>query len=99
LDNWFVCLLWAAGATRSASIAVEGKAVPMPHDGGVLEWAEWQQFADRRSAAGIEFIIDPGGRFAGKPGEQATMFLADPSGNALEFKALREPDKLFTKQS
>jgi extradiol dioxygenase family protein len=95
----FVCHLVTAVTTASAVNTVDAKAVPVPHYGVVLEWAEWQQLADRLSAAGTEFIIEPGVRFAGKPGEQATMFLADPSGNALEFKALREPDKLFTKQS
>lgn len=79
----------------SASNAVDGHLVPVPHFGLVLAMAEWQELADRLQAAGTSFVIEPTVRFKGKPGEQATMFLRDPSGNALEFKAFADQDQLF----
>ena len=75
--------------------AVDGHDVPVPHFGVVLEWDDWHRLAERLEAAGISFGIGPHIRFAGKVGEQATMFFRDPSGNALEFKAFRDPDQLF----
>lgn len=74
---------------------VDGKQVPVPHFGVVLQWAEWEQLAQRLRAANVTFIIEPCVRFAGEVGEQATMFFADPAGNMLEFKAMRHPDQLF----
>jgi hypothetical protein len=76
---------------------VDGQAVPCRHFGVVLEWQAWQALAERLRAAGVAFIIEPGIRFAGQPGEQATMFLLDPAGNALEFKAFRDPSQLFAR--
>jgi len=76
---------------------VDGKDVPIPHFGVVLEWAQWYSLADRLKAAGIDFVIEPGIRFVGEVGEQATFFLYDRSGNALEFKAFRDPSRLFAK--
>jgi extradiol dioxygenase family protein len=76
---------------------VDGKDVPVPHFGIVLEWGTWQRLADRLRAGGARFVIEPGIRFAGQVGEQATFFLYDPSGNALEFKAFRDPGRLFAK--
>jgi extradiol dioxygenase family protein len=67
---------------------VDGKDVPVPHFGVVLEWSTWQALADRLRSGGVEFVIEPGIRFPGEVGEQATMFFYDPSGNALEFKHL-----------
>jgi extradiol dioxygenase family protein len=77
--------------------AVDGKDVPVPHFGVVLEWQRWHELADRLRAAGVHFGIEPGIRFQGKVGEQATMFFQDPSGNALEFKAFRDLSQLFAK--
>jgi extradiol dioxygenase family protein len=77
--------------------AVDGKDVPIPHFGVVLEWQQWHDFAARLQAAGVRFGIEPGIRFAGEVGEQATLFLQDPSGNALEFKAFKDPTRLFAK--
>ena len=74
---------------------VDGHDVPVPHFGVVLEWQAWHALADRLRAAGVRFGIAPHIRFVGQPGEQATMFFRDPSGNALEFKAFRNPSKLF----
>lgn len=75
--------------------AVDGHDVPVPHFGVVLTMAQWHALAERVAAAGIAFGIAPHIRFAGQPGEQATMFFRDPSGNALEFKAFADDSKLF----
>ena len=86
----------APGSARNkASNWVDGEDVPVPHFGLVLAMDEWKALVARLESAGIEFIIPPTVRFAGEPGEQATMFLADPAGNALEFKAMADPGKLF----
>lgn len=74
---------------------VDGHDVPVPHFGVVLEWDTWHRLADRLRAAGQRFVIEPYIRFKGQPGEQATMFLLDPSGNALEFKAFKDMGQLF----
>ena len=88
----------APGAVRSrATNPVDGEDVPVPHFGLVLPMAEWKQLAERLQAAGTRFVIEPTVRFEGEPGEQATMFLLDPAGNALEFKAMADPAKLFAK--
>ena len=77
--------------------AVDGHAVPIPHFGVVLPWDTWHLLADRLCEAGIRFVIEPYIRFKGQVGEQATMFFLDPSGNALEFKAFKDPSQLFAK--
>jgi extradiol dioxygenase family protein len=76
---------------------VDGKDVPVPHFGVVMEWEAWQALAARLRTRGTRFEIEPGIRFAGQVGEQATMFLYDPSGNALEFKAFKDPSRLFAR--
>lgn len=76
---------------------VDGKDVPVPHFGVVLRWEEWETLAQRLKTAEVAFVLEPGIRFQGEVGEQATMFFLDPSGNALEFKAFREMDQLFAK--
>ena len=81
----------------AGSNPVDGHAVPIPHFGVVLEWAQWHELADRLKAANTEFVIDPYIRFEGQPGEQATMFFRDPAGNALEFKAFKDRSQLFAK--
>jgi extradiol dioxygenase family protein len=78
-----------------ATNAVDGHEVPVPHFGVVLPWQMWHELADRLTRAGQHFVIAPGIRFAGQVGEQATFFLYDPSGNALEFKAFQDPQQLF----
>ena len=75
---------------------VEGILVPMPHFGALLGWEEFNGLADRIRAAGLPFILEPRTRYAGQPSEQATMFLLDLSGNALEFKSFRHPEHVFT---
>lgn len=74
---------------------VDGKDVPVCHFGAVLDWEAWHAMADRLRAARADFIIEPYLRFAGEVGEQATMFVRDPSGNGLEFKSFRDPSQLF----
>lgn len=74
---------------------VDGHAVPVPHFGVVLAMEDWHALAGRVAAAGVAFGIEPHTRFVGQPGEQATMFFCDPSGNALEFKAFAHDDMLF----
>ncbi len=78
------------GAGRPAHNPVDGHDVPVPHFGMVLEMPDWENLAARLKQAGTSFVIEPHVRFQGLPGEQATMFLTDPSGNALEFKAFRD---------
>lgn len=77
--------------------AVDGHAVPIPHFGVVLTMEDWELLAEKLKAAGVAFVIEPYIRFQGMPGEQATMFFYDPSGNALEFKAFRDLGQLFAK--
>src|SRR3954470_3691172 len=68
------------------SNCVDGEDVPVRHFGVILEMPEWRDLAGRLAGAGVKFLIEPGVRFEGQPGEQATLFVRDPSGNALEFK-------------
>lgn len=82
-------------ATVPASNPVDGHDVPVPHFGLVLEWDQWEALAERLRSFNIQFVIEPHIRFKGETGEQATMFMFDPSQNALEFKAFRDPDQLF----
>jgi len=81
----------------AAKTPVDGKDVPVPHFGLVLRWNEWEDLAAKLRAAGTEFVIEPYVRFRGEPGEQATMFFRDPSGNHLEIKAFREMASLFAR--
>ncbi len=76
---------------------VDGKAVPVPHYGVVLNWSDFHNFADNLRLKNIKFIIEPYVRFKGLVGEQATMFFLDPAGNALEFKAFKDRNQLFAK--
>lgn len=84
-------------AGKSNSNEVDGHKVPVKHFGVILDWDDWHKLADRLKGKDIKFIIDPYIRFKEKPGEQATMFFADPSGNALEFKAFRDESQIFAK--
>lgn len=86
----------APGRARSTN-PVDGHDVPVPHFGAVLDMETWNDLAGKLRDAGVEFVIEPCVRFEGQPGEQATMFLLDPSGNAIEFKAFRDiAGQLFT---
>jgi extradiol dioxygenase family protein len=80
-----------------ATSLVDGENVPVRHFGVVTDIGTWQGMADKLTAAGVRFVIEPYIRFKGEPGEQATMFLLDPFGNALEFKAFADMHRLFAK--
>ncbi|GBQ27410.1 VOC family protein [Gluconacetobacter azotocaptans] len=85
-----------ARASEEGNVSpVDGHNVPIPHFGVVLDMADWSALADRLKAQQVRFGMAPQVRFAGQPGEQATMFLYDPAGNALEFKAFADLDQLF----
>jgi extradiol dioxygenase family protein len=88
----------APEAPRARAVnPVDGEDVPVPHFGLVLPMTEWKLLAEKLEGAGVDFVIPPTIRFEGQPGEQATMFLLDPAGNALEFKAMADPANLFAK--
>jgi extradiol dioxygenase family protein len=80
-----------------ATSPVDGEDVPVRHFGAILELPAWEALAERLKAAGTRFVIEPQVRFKGLPGEQATMFFLDPSGNALEFKAFADDAQVFAK--
>ncbi len=85
----------AVDAMADATSLVDGENVPVRHFGAVLDMAAWQALADKLRGAGTRFVIEPYVRFKGEAGEQATMFLLDPFGNALEFKAFADINQLF----
>lgn len=89
----------AVDSNDVASNAVDGDDVPVRHFGVVLSMERWHALAQRLRAAGAKFLIEPKIRFVGEVGEQATLFVRDPSGNALEFKAFADPRKLFQSSS
>jgi uncharacterized protein len=90
----FVTHLVPRHAVRAHN-SVDGHDVPVPHFGLLLQVPQFHQLADRLRAAGIEFVIEPYLRFEGQAGEQWTMFLLDPAGNALEFKAFTDDAQVF----
>lgn len=81
----------------AATSAVDGHGVPVRHFGIVLTLEDWQALADKLKAVDTKFVIEPYIRFKGEPGEQATMFFHDPSGNAIEIKAFADLSRLFAK--
>ncbi len=82
---------------EAISNPVDGKDVPVPHFGVVLEWDDWHALAENLESKQIKFVIEPYIRFKGQVGEQATMFFYDPEGNALEFKSFKDLNQLFAK--
>lgn len=80
-----------------ATSEVDGKQVPVRHFGAILEWDAWHKLAKQLEASGVNFLIPPYIRFKGQDGEQATMFITDPSGNCLEFKSFKNAKKVFAK--
>ncbi|WP_437836757.1 VOC family protein [Sorangium sp. So ce1153] len=74
---------------------VDGKDVPVRHFGAILEWRAWHALVERLRELGVQFLIEPHIRFVGEPGEQATLFVVDPSGHALEFKSFRDTRQIF----
>ena len=87
----------SAHRPSSLSNPVDGDDVPVPHFGVLLSPSDWQELAERLTAAETPFVIEPHTRFAGQVGEQSTMFLLDPSGNALEFKAFADDGQVFAR--
>ena len=89
--------LLPAACTADGAHDVDGDDVPVRHFGLVLKWDQWEALAERLRAKGVRFLIEPHVRFRGQVGEQATLFVSDPSGNALEFKSFRDPTRLFAR--
>ena len=92
-----VAHLVASGPNRPNTNPVDGDDVPVPHFGLLLRPDEWRRLAHRLVVVDTEFVIEPHVRFVGQPGEQSTMFLLDPAGNALEFKAFADDSMIFAK--
>ncbi len=82
---------------NNSANAVDGKSVPVRHFGVILPWHEWEKLANKLKSLQIEFIIEPYIRFKGLPGEQGTLFIKDPAGNALEFKSFKDMNQIFAK--
>lgn len=95
MGHQLVCHLAPDAGPNLHANPVDGHDVPVPHFGVVMDMAEWKTLAERlqSESAGVEFVIEPHVRFPGQPGEQATMFFLDPSGNPLEFKAFNEIER------
>jgi len=97
----FVCHL-STVVTDPAQVAgainkVDGQDVPVPHYGVVMSMPDWEKLIARLQQHGVRFMIEPSVRFRGEPGEQATAFVSDPSGNVLEFKAFQDLEQLFVR--
>ena len=84
-------------AGHKAHNLVDGDEVPVRHFGAILSMTEWRALVDRLTEMKVDFIIEPDIRFQGDPREQATFFILDPSGNALEFKAFEDDSRIFAK--
>jgi extradiol dioxygenase family protein len=84
-------------AGHRSTNAVDGDEVPVRHFGAILPMEEWERLARKLKASGARFVIEPHVRFKGEAGEQATMFLLDPCGNALEFKAFKDIGRVFAR--
>lgn len=83
---------------EAATNTVDGKPVPVRHFGVILDWQAWHEVAERLRRAGVDFLIEPYVRFEGRIGEQATLFVLDPSRNGLEFKAFKDETRLFARE-
>jgi len=92
-----VAHLSAPGDGGEGHNCVDGEEVPVRHFGVILGMAEWRDLAAKLRGEGMKFLIEPGIRFEGQPGEQATLFVRDPSGNALEFKAFSHDAQVFAR--
>ena len=93
-DHQLVCHL-VKGGREEFSNPVDESDIPVPHFGVVLQWEDFNKLKDSLEEKNIEFLLKPKIRFKGQVGEQATMFLRDPSGNAIEFKSFRDIENLF----
>jgi hypothetical protein len=92
-----VAHLSADSAIDKAHNVVDGERVPVRHFGVILTMSEWRTLADKLKRGKVPFVIAPNVRFAGMPGEQTTFFIRDPSGNALEFKAFDDENRIFAR--
>jgi extradiol dioxygenase family protein len=92
-----VAHLSANDGEDKAHNVVDGEDVPVRHFGIILSMNDWEELAAKLQARNVRFVIEPGIRFEGLPGEQATFFFTDPSGNALEFKAFADEKMIFAK--
>ncbi|MEI9885681.1 MAG: VOC family protein [Rhizomicrobium sp.] len=92
-----VAHLSASDAGSKAHNEVDGEQVPVRHFGVILSLQDWRKLAARLTHSEVPFVIAPDIRFEGQPGEQATFFIKDPSGNALEFKAFDDDSRIFAK--
>ena len=97
MDHQVVAHLAPEECRGAQANPVDGRQVPVRHFGLICEWSQWEALRDRLKQAGADFLVEPYLRFEGQAGEQATMFVADPSGNALEFKAFRDDACVFQK--
>ncbi len=86
------------GPSEAATNPVDKDHVPVPHFGLVLQMEDWKDLARRLTSKGVKFVIEPKIRFEGEIGEQATMFLMDPAGNALEFKGFDDFENVFASE-
>jgi uncharacterized protein len=84
-------------ARQVAANPVDGDDVPVRHFGVILDWNEWHTLAEKLTQYGTAFVVEPHIRFKGEVGEQATMFIKDPSGNALEFKSFQDMSRVFAR--
>lgn len=96
-DHQITAHLVSPGSTAQATNEVDRDDVPVRHFGVILPWADWQALSERLARASVPFLLGPRIRFEGEIGEQATLFVQDPAGNALEFKAFRDPDRVFAR--
>jgi len=94
---FFFLLVCHTGKSNTFSNEVDGKDIPIPHFGILLEWEEFDIFAEKIKTRNINFIVEPYLRFKGLPGEQKTMFFEDPFGNAIEFKSFKNDSSIFSK--
>lgn len=87
-----------AAEPATSTNPVDGHAIPVRHFGAILDWDDWHTLALRLRNARIDFVVEPCIRFAGETGEQATLFIRDPSGNHLEFKSFQDPGQVFARE-
>jgi extradiol dioxygenase family protein len=77
---------------------VDGKYVPVPHCGVVLEMREWRSLAKRLKRHRVKFVIQPYRHLKGTPGAQVTLFLLDPSGNVFEVQSFCNVEELLRRE-
>ena len=74
---------------------VDDKNVPVRHFGLIMDWADWHIAKNKLIKNKVQFIIEPYIRFKNKPGEQATLFIVDPSHNGIELKSFKDKSMIF----